>query len=92
MTTLNITGNATNQAGLVTPFSGTITIVDLVPPVIDGVTVNPQSAPAGTLRTITINAHDPQGQPLTYSLQGRWRGCTANRATQRLYVRGLSHG
>lgn len=67
MTTLNITGNATNEAGLVTPFTGTINIVDNAPPVIDSVVVNPQSAPAGTVRTITINAHDPQSQPLTYT-------------------------
>ena len=55
------------KLGWFTPFTGTITIVDSLPPVIDSVTVNPQSAPAGTLRTITISAHDPQGQPLTYT-------------------------
>jgi hypothetical protein len=59
-----ISGTVTNAGGASQPFTGTIEIVES--PVIDGLTIEPQSAPAGTLRTITINAHDPQGLPLTY--------------------------
>ncbi len=36
-------------------------------PIIDSVTVIPQSAPTGTLRTITITAHDPNNLALTYT-------------------------
>lgn len=68
MTTYQITGTATNAAGLSMPFSGTInTSPAVLPPVVNSVSVVPQTAPAGTLRTITINASDPQGQPLTYT-------------------------
>ena len=67
MSTLNITGTAVNAAGIATSFTGTITTLEA--PVIDGVAVSPQSAPIGTLRTITISAHDPQGQALTYTCQ-----------------------
>jgi hypothetical protein len=53
MATFNVTGTAVNAAGSV-PFTGTITTVDL--PVIQSVVIVPQSAPPGTLRTITITA------------------------------------
>jgi hypothetical protein len=68
MSTLNVTGTATNSAGLSSPFSGVITVTDpVLPPVIDSVTVSPASAPTGTMRTITITAHDPGGLALTYT-------------------------
>lgn len=55
-TTLNITGNAVNSDGVATPFTGTI-VVSAAPPVIQSVGVTPPNPqPAGTLRTITINA------------------------------------
>lgn len=60
-----ITGTVTNAGGASAPFSGTIDVVEV--PVIDGVSVVPQSAPAGTLRTITVSAHDPGGLPLSYA-------------------------
>lgn len=66
MATLQVTGTVTDNAGLVTPFTGTI-ITQNTAPVVDSVVVSPQSAPAGTLRTITINAHDAEGGPLTYT-------------------------
>jgi hypothetical protein len=50
----------------VTPYTGTIVVLD--PPVVSGVTVVPAAAPAGTLRTITVNATDPNGDPLTYTM------------------------
>ncbi len=65
MSNLAINGTVTNASGISASFSGNITIVD--PPVVVSVTVVPQSAPAGTLRTITIAATDPQGQALVYS-------------------------
>jgi len=65
MSTLNVTGVVTNESGASSPFSGAITVID--PPVVNSVVVNPQSAPAGTLRTITVNATDPQEQALTYA-------------------------
>lgn len=78
MATLNITGTATNASGVATPFTGTITVVEA--PVISGITVNPQSAPAGTLRTITVIASDPQGQALTYTCMVN--GVNANSTSQ----------
>jgi hypothetical protein len=67
----NISGTVTNAGGASQPFTGTIEIVEA--PVISGVTVVPQSAPSGTLRTITVVAHDPQDLALTYE-------CTVNGA------------
>jgi hypothetical protein len=75
MSILNITGTATNQAGVATSFTGTISVVDA--PVVNSVVVNPQSAPAGTMRTITINATDPQGQPLTFTCKVNGTNATA---------------
>lgn len=68
-TTLDITGTATNTSGVASQFTGTITITDPVvqPPVISKVDVTPDPAPPNTLRTITINATDPQGQALSYT-------------------------
>lgn len=66
MTTYNITGTVTNTSGGVANITGSFTTV-ASPPVINSVVVNPASAPAGTLRTITISATDPQGQALTYT-------------------------
>lgn len=65
MSSLAVTGTVTNESGLSSPFTGIITVVD--PPVVSGVTIDPASAVAGTLRTITIAATDPQGQNLTYT-------------------------
>ena len=65
MQNITLTGTATNELGAVSPYTGTIQIVE--PPVIIGVTVVPQVAPAGTLRTITIVANDPQGLTLSYT-------------------------
>lgn len=65
MATLNVTGTVTDAGGLQTPFSGTI--VTQTAPVIDSVNIVPQSAPVGTSRTITINAHDAEGGTLTYT-------------------------
>lgn len=67
MATFNVTGTATNVA---TGQSATLTgsfVTTAAPPVISSITVVPQSAAAGTLRTITINATDPQGGVLTYT-------------------------
>jgi len=66
MATYNVTGTVSNGAVAV-PFTGTITAV--APPVVNSVVVVPDPAAAGTLRTITINASDPQSLPLTYTLQ-----------------------
>ena len=53
-TTFNITGNATNADGS-TPFTGTIVVT--APPTNVSATITPANPqPAGTLRTITINA------------------------------------
>jgi hypothetical protein len=65
MATLNVTGTVTDGSGLSSPFTGTITVHTA--PVIDSVVVTPQAAPVGTLRTITINAHDAEGGTLTYT-------------------------
>lgn len=65
MSTLAITGTAVDTSGASTPFTGSITVID--PPAINSVVVSPASAVAGTLRTITINATDPQGQTLSYT-------------------------
>jgi hypothetical protein len=75
MATLNITGTVTNASGVATPFTGTITTVEA--PVVSSVVVNPASAPAGTMRTITINASDPQGQALTYTCKVNGTNATA---------------
>ena len=60
-----IAGTVTNAGGASAPFAGTIEIVEV--PVIDGILVVPSMAPAGTLRTITVLAHDPGGLTLTYA-------------------------
>jgi len=67
MATFNVTGTVTDADGLSTPFTGSFTTAS--PPVVNSVTISPQSAPAGTLRTITISATDPNtpGGPLTYT-------------------------
>lgn len=65
MAVLQVTGTVTDNAGLQTPFTGTITTQSA--PVVQSVVVSPQSAPAGTTRTITINATDPDGGALTYT-------------------------
>lgn len=65
MSTLIVSGTVTNEDGAVRQFSGTLEVVD--PPVIDSVVVEPASAPAGVLRTITVTAHDPSDQDLTYT-------------------------
>lgn len=65
MATLTVTGTVTDTAGLSTPFNGTITTNPvLLPPIIDSVTVAPDPASVGTLRTITILAHDPNSPAL----------------------------
>jgi len=65
MATLQVTGTVTDAQGLTAPFTGTIQTQSA--PVVSSVTVSPQSAPVGTLRTITINASDAEGGPLTYA-------------------------
>lgn len=65
MATLQVTGTVRDSDGLVTPFTGTI--ITQSAPVVDSVSVSPQSAPVGTTRTITINAHDAEGGVLTYT-------------------------
>lgn len=40
------------------------------PPVIDSLSLVPQSAQAGTLRALTIQAHSPSGNPLAYQVVG----------------------
>jgi hypothetical protein len=67
MSTMTVAGTITNSGGAIANFTGTINIVD--PPVIDSVSVSPDPAAPGTLRTITVVAHDPQDQQLTYSCQ-----------------------
>lgn len=62
MATVNITGTVVDSAGASVPFSGIITIA--AAPVVSSVSVVPLTAPAGTLRTITINAIDPNVPPL----------------------------
>ncbi len=56
----------TNSKGNSANAPGHITTID--PPVISNVTVVPDPALAGTLRTITITATDPAGLALTYAL------------------------
>lgn len=63
--TVTITGFVTDSGGASSPFNAVATVVDA--PVISAVDVNPASAPAGTTRTITITASDPQGQTLAYT-------------------------
>jgi len=63
MATFTGTGTAVNEAGISTPFSFTINTAE--PVVINSVTVTPQMAAPGTLRTITVVATDPQGQTVT---------------------------
>lgn len=63
MSALNITGTVADAAGASSPFSGTITVI--TPPVVDSVVISPTSGVAGTLFTITINAHDPNVPPST---------------------------
>jgi len=65
MSSLAITGTATNESGLSVPFTGIINTIDA--PVVASVSVSPDPAIAGTLRTITVAATDPQGQALTYT-------------------------
>lgn len=68
MSTLTVTGEVKNESNLVATFTATINVIDAPkPPVVKSVTVAPDPAPAGTLRTITIVASDPQGQALTYT-------------------------
>lgn len=66
MATLQVTATVTDNAGLQTVFSGMLIDVQNAP-VINSVVVTPAAAPAGTLRTITINASDAEGGPLTYT-------------------------
>lgn len=61
-----ITGTITDSSGLSTPFTAKATIA-ASPPVIVSASVTPQSAPAGTTRTLTIVATDPQGGAITYN-------------------------
>lgn len=62
MSTVTITGTVRDSAGATSPFSATATISQS--PIISSVSVVPLSAPQGTLRTITINATDPNTPPL----------------------------
>jgi hypothetical protein len=63
MAVFQVTGTATNVDGT-TNFTGTINTT--APPVVTSVTVVPQSAPAGTPRTITVVATGTA--PITYNL------------------------
>jgi len=65
MSSMAVTGTVTNESGLSVPFTGIINTIDA--PVVSSVSVSPDPAVAGTLRTITIAASDPQGQNLTYT-------------------------
>jgi hypothetical protein len=65
MSSLAVTGTVTNESGLSTPFTGLINVID--PPVVGVISVSPDPAAAGILRTITVPATDPQGQNLTYT-------------------------
>jgi hypothetical protein len=65
MAILQVTGTVTDSDGVVTSYSGTLTTQSA--PVIDSVVITPQSAPIGTLRTITITAHDVDGGTLAYT-------------------------
>lgn len=62
MATVTFIGTVTDSAGASAPFTGTINVANA--PIISSVSVVPLSAPAGTLRTITINATDPNTPPL----------------------------
>jgi len=64
MSTKQITGTVRNADGGMAPFSGTISIAGI--PVINSVTVTPQSAVVGTPRIIRVLATDPDGLALTY--------------------------
>lgn len=65
MAVKHITGTIRNTDGATVSFTGTITIAE--DPVVALVTVDPDPAPPGTLRTITIKASDPNNLPLTYT-------------------------
>lgn len=67
MSIVTITGTVKDSIGATAPFTATVNIA--AAPVITGVSVVPVSAPAGTLRTITVNATDPNvpALPLTYT-------------------------
>lgn len=65
MSSLAVTGTATNESGLSSPFTAIINVIDA--PLISGVTISPDPAVAGTLRMITVAATDPQGQNMTYT-------------------------
>jgi hypothetical protein len=65
MSSLAVTGTVVNESGLSVPFTGIINTIDA--PVVNSVSVSPDPAVAGTLRTITIAATDPQGQALLYT-------------------------
>lgn len=67
MSVKTITGTVTDSGGASIKYTGTITVNDT--PIVDLITVVPAAAPAGTLRTITIAAHDPNTPPqtLTYT-------------------------
>ena len=65
MAVLQVTGTVVDADGQSTPFTGTITTTS-TSPTVTSVTVVPQSAPAGTLRTITVVATGDA--PLTYNL------------------------
>ena len=65
MATLQVTGTVKDAQGLTTPFTGTINTQSA--PVVSSVVVTPDPAPVGTKRTITINAADAEGGPLTYT-------------------------
>ena len=80
MANLTVTGTVTDSAGLSTPFTGNITT--LSGPVINGVVITPQSAPAGTLRTITINATDPNTPPLALTYTCLVAGTPATATSQ----------
>lgn len=71
MSFVTLTVKITNGAGAVSaPASATVDVIDA--PVIDSLVVSPQSAVAGTTRTLTINAHDTNTPPLalTYEVTG----------------------
>lgn len=80
MSTVTLTGTVTDSAGATAPFSGTIIIANA--PIISSIVVVPLSAPANTLRTITINATDPNtpALPLTYTCVVNGKPATATAA------------
>lgn len=84
MSTVTVSGTVVDAAGLSHPFAGTITIEG--PPVISSVTIVPASAPAGTLRTITIVATDPQGGALTYTCTVPGYSVTQNPTSKNIFT------